>query len=206
MPGRPSGQGQAAGQVLEPGGRALRADAARNVVQIREAALAAFRRRGLGTPLAQIAAAAGVSKATLYNHFGGREGLIDAVIEELVAAELHAAIDTARGVRDPWKRLSGWIAARRDLQYREPAFTDVMLGAPPSGSRALADLASEVTKMTTDAVRAAHDAGVLCPDLTAADIFWADVANGLALRQLRKPSRQDYNRRTRQFIDSLQRR
>lgn len=205
MPDRLSGQDQAAGQVLKAGGSVLRADAARNVVQIREAALAAFRGRGLGTPLAQIAAAAGVSKATLYNHFGGREGLIDAVIDELVAAELHAAMDTTRGVSDPWKRLSDWIAARRDLQYREPAFTDVMLGAP-SGSRGLAELAREVTKMTTDAVRSAHGAGVLRPDLTAADLFWADVANGLALRQLRKPSRPDYNRRTRQFIDSLQRR
>jgi hypothetical protein len=44
---------------------------------------------------------------------------------------------------------------------------------------------------------------VLRPDLTASDLFWADVANGLALREMRKPRRVDYDRRTRQFIDSL---
>lgn len=192
------------GQAPGADGR-LRADAARNVTQIRAAALAAFHGRGLDTPLTQIATAAGVSKGTIYNHFGGRQGLIDAVIEELVAAELHAAMDAARAIRDPWKRLSGWVAARRDLQYREPAFTDVMLGTP-YGSRALAGLASEITTMTADAITVAHDAAVLRADFTTADLFWADVANGLALRELRKPSRQDYNRRTRQFIDSLQRR
>jgi hypothetical protein len=76
----------------------------------------------------------------------------------------------------------------------------------PAGSQTLADLASKVTKMTADAVGSAHEARVVRPDLTAADLFWADIANGLALRELRKPSRKDYDRRTRQFIDSLQRR
>src|SRR5579875_3301113 len=119
----------------------LRADAARNVAQIRAAALAAFHGRGLDTPLDQIAAAAGVSKATIYNRFGGRDGLIDAVIEELVADDLRAAMDEARTTDDPWRRLTGWLTARRDLQYREPAFTDVMIGSHAE-SRVVADLAT----------------------------------------------------------------
>src|ERR1700761_800275 len=81
----------------------LRADAARNVAQIRAAAIAAFHGRGLGTPLEEIAAAAGVSKATIYNRFGGRQGLIDAVIEELVAAQMYAIMDKAQRVEDPWE-------------------------------------------------------------------------------------------------------
>lgn len=202
MASRRDQPGRADGPSTEAGRRSLRADAARNVVQIRDAALAAFRGRGLETPLAQIAAAAGVSKATIYNHFGGRDGLIDAVIEELVAAELRAAMAAAKQTDDPWRRLVGWIVTRRDLQYREPAFTDVMLGSHPN-SQVLPELARQVAQITTEAINAAHAARVLRCDLTAADLFWADAANGLALRELRKPRRADYDRRTHQFIDSL---
>src|ERR1700727_3235276 len=83
-------------------GAALRADAARNVAQIRAAAIAAFHGRGLDTPLEEIATAAGVSKATIYNRFGGRAGLIDAVIGELVAAEMYEIMDRARHGADLW--------------------------------------------------------------------------------------------------------
>src|SRR4051812_40451629 len=90
----------------------LRADAARNVAQIRAAAIAAFRGRGLNTPLEEIAAAAGVSKATVYNRFGGRDGLIDAVIGELVAAEMDAIMQSARRVDDPWQAIATYVADR----------------------------------------------------------------------------------------------
>ena len=112
----------------------LRADAARNVAQIRAAAIAAFHGRGLGTPLAEIAAAAGVSKATIYNRFGGRQGLIDAVIEELVGAEMHAILDRARQPGDSWERLATYITDLRDLQYREPAAVDVHLMTYPGSA------------------------------------------------------------------------
>jgi AcrR family transcriptional regulator len=203
-PGPGDDTASAAGEAAGTGGRPLRADAARNVAQIRAAALTAFRGRGLGTPLAQVAAAAGVSKATIYNHFGGRQGLIDAVIDELVASELYAAIETARRVDDPWQRITGWVSARRDLQYREPAFTDVMLMTyPETGSEQLARLARAVTDVTTEIVEHGRDAGVLRADLTPGDLFWADVANGLALREMPKPRREDYDRRTRHFLDGL---
>jgi hypothetical protein len=39
--------------------------------------------------------------------------------------------------------------------------------------------------------------------LTAGDLYYADVANGLALRELPRPARTDYDRRTRFFLDSL---
>jgi hypothetical protein len=40
-------------------------------------------------------------------------------------------------------------------------------------------------------------------DFTAGDLYYADVANGLALRELPKPSREDYDRRTHLLLDSL---
>jgi hypothetical protein len=44
---------------------------------------------------------------------------------------------------------------------------------------------------------------VIRQDFTAGDLYYADVANGLALRTMPKPARHDYDRRTRFFRDSL---
>jgi hypothetical protein len=44
---------------------------------------------------------------------------------------------------------------------------------------------------------------VIRQDFTAGDLYYADVANGLALRTMPKPARHDYDRRTRFFLDSL---
>jgi AcrR family transcriptional regulator len=189
-------------EAAQAPGAPLRADAARNVAQIRAAAIAAFRGRGLDTPLEEIAAAAGVSKATIYNRFGGRAGLIDAVIEKLVAAEMHAIMDKALRAADLWQAIATYVTDRRDLQYREPAFTDALLMAYPD-SEQLAAIATAAIDMTTSLVRRCHDAGVIRRDFTAGDLYYADVANGLALRKLPRPARHDYDRRTRYFLDSL---
>ena len=183
-------------------GVSLRADAARNVTQIRAAAIAAFRGRGLSTPLEVIASAAGVSKATIYNRFGGRDGLIDAVIGELVATEMYAIMERARRVDDPWESIATYITDRRDLQYREPAFTDALLMSYPNSVHLVA-LAGAATEMTEGLLRRGHAAGVLSTEFDAGDLYYADVANGLALRALGAASREEYDRRTRFFIDSL---
>ncbi|MBV8932024.1 MAG: helix-turn-helix transcriptional regulator [Kutzneria sp.] len=183
-------------------GASLRADAARNVAQIRAAAIAAFRGRGLNAPLDEIAAAAGVSKATIYNRFGGRQGLVEAVIEELVAREMYAAMDKARRVEDPWDRIVTYVTDVRDLQYREPAAVDVLLKTYPDSERLVA-LFEAAKDMSASLVRQGHEAGVLRQDFTAADFYYAAVANGLALRDGPKPSREDYDRRARFFLDSL---
>jgi AcrR family transcriptional regulator len=191
----------ASGSHTTPG-TTLRADAARNVAQIRSAAIAAFRGRGLSTPLEEIAAAAGVSKATIYNRFGGRQGLIDAVIGELVATQMYAIMEKARRVEDPWESIATYVTDRRDLQFREPAFTDALLMTYPQ-SRQLVALAEAATATTDELLQRGHDAGVLHRDFTVGDLYYADVANGLALRDLPTPSREDYDRRTRFFLDSL---
>jgi AcrR family transcriptional regulator len=196
---RTTAGGDDAGRVRKT---SLRADAARNVAQIRAAAIAAFRGRGLSTPLEEIAAAAGVSKATIYNRFGGRDGLIDAVIGDLVAGEMYAIMDKVRGVPDPWERIATYVIDRRDLQFREPAFTDALLMNYPDSPQLLA-LARAATDVTENLIQQGHEAGILRLAFTAGDLYYADVANGLALRELPKPSREDYDRRTHFLLDSL---
>lgn len=182
--------------------RPLRADAARNASQLRAAAIAAFRGRGLGTPLEEIAEAAGVSKGTIYTRFGGRSGLIDAVIGELVATEMYAIMEKAKGIRDPWEALAVYVFDRRDLQYREPAFTDALLMTYPDSPQLVA-LARRATEITEELVQRGRADGRVRSDFSAGDLYYADIANGLALRSATKPERADYDRRTRFFLDAL---
>jgi AcrR family transcriptional regulator len=201
--GRANTASTVAGSGTAASAPSLRADAARNVAHIRAAAIAAFHGRGLGTPLEEIAAAAGVSKATIYNRFGGRQGLIDAVIEELVGAEMRTILDRARQPGDAWERLATYIIDVRDLQYREPAAVDVHLMTYPGSAQVTAQWnAGRAAGIAL--VRRGHQAGVLRADFSADDLYQALVANGLALRHRPKPRRADYDRRGRFFLDSLQ--
>jgi AcrR family transcriptional regulator len=72
--------------------RALRSDAVRNRQRLLAAASEAFADAGIGAPIEFIAARAGVSIGTLYNHFRDRDHLIDAVLD--------APLDRLRAVAD----------------------------------------------------------------------------------------------------------
>ncbi len=124
------------------------------------------------------------------------------MIGKLVAAEMYAIMDKALHVADPWQAIATYVTDRRDLQYREPAFTDALLMTYPESGQ-LAAIATAAIDMTASLVQRCHDAGVIRRDFTAGDLYYADVANGLALRKLPRPARQDYDRRTGFFLDSL---
>ena len=89
------------------GERPLRADARRNVEKVMEAAAEAFARDGLDVPLEDIARSAGVRAGTIYNRFGGREGLLDAVVAD-VAGRLAAS-----GHRPRHRAGHGMVSVRR---------------------------------------------------------------------------------------------
>lgn len=173
----------------------LRADARRNTSQIRLAALDAFRDRGLSVPLEEVARAAGVSKATIFNRFGGRIGLIEAVIEEVVAKELHRIIKETRSVSDPGERIACYITAIRDLQFRRPAVNDVLLqDFPPSDQ--LMEICRAAYEIYDELVADGHASGVLRPEFTRDDLHALIVDNALALKHGSRSGRADYDRRT----------
>jgi AcrR family transcriptional regulator len=104
-----------------PGGRALRADAARNREKVLRAAREAFAESGYGVPLDEIAARAGVGPGTVYRHFPAKEALFEAVatarVQDLLA-DARARTDSA----DPGSAFFGFLAraaeesaAKRDL-------------------------------------------------------------------------------------------
>jgi TetR/AcrR family transcriptional regulator, mexCD-oprJ operon repressor len=82
-----------------PPPRPQRADARRNVTAILEAARASLARDPDAT-VADIAAAAGVGRVTLYGHFPNRAELVEAVLS-LVAGEADAALAGTDKAADP---------------------------------------------------------------------------------------------------------
>ena len=173
----------------------LRADAQRNTAQIRLAALDAFRERGLGVPLEDVAKAAGVSKATIFNRFGGRVGLIETVIEEVVSHELDRIIEQTRSVPDARDRIAYYITAIRDLQYRRPAVNDVLLQEFPH-SQQLMDICRSAGEIYDELIADGQRSGVLRADFTRDDLHALIVDNALALKNGSTPQRADYDRRT----------
>jgi AcrR family transcriptional regulator len=177
-------------------------DARRNVDRIRSAAVQVFREQGFSAPLEEVAAAAGVSKATIFNRLGGRVGLIDAVIDDVVAAELRAVIEDARSVAGVRDRIRGYVAALRGLQYRLPAVNDVLLQAYHESEPLLA-LCRAGTDFHDSLVAQGRAAGVLAHDFTPADFQALARDNALALKHGGRPPRADYDRRTTFVLDGI---
>ncbi len=173
----------------------LRTDARRNVDRIRAAAVEVFRAQGLSASLETVAAAAQVSKATIFNRFGGRIGLIDAVVDEVVAAELLDVIESTRSVPDPFERITDYVCALRDLQYRIPAVNDVLLQEFPDSKQLMA-LCHRGEAIHAELIEDGRAAGVLARDVTPEDLHALTIDTALVLKHGGRPPREDYDRRT----------
>ncbi|RSN54409.1 TetR family transcriptional regulator [Amycolatopsis sp. WAC 04182] len=180
----------------------LRADARRNADRIRVAAVKVFRDQGLSAPLEEVAATAHVSKATIFNRFGGRAGLIDAVIDDVVATELSGIVDDTRSVTGVPERIRHYVRAIRDLQYRLPVVNDVLLQEYPESER-LMDLCHLAGGIHDDLVEEGHAAGVLAHGFTPEDFHGMTIDNALVLKHGVRPSRADYDRRTGFVLDGI---
>jgi AcrR family transcriptional regulator len=100
---------QAADPADTAGGPPRRADARRNVAAILAAAARCLA-RDPDTSVAEIAAAAGVGRMTLYGHFKTRADLVDAVLTEVIA-EAHATLDAVDVTGDPRDALARLVGA-----------------------------------------------------------------------------------------------
>lgn len=75
-----------------------------------DAASAVISERGLGAPVEAIARRAGVSKQTLYNHFGGKDGLIRALVRRRVD-QMTASLSAADHFEQPEAALAAYARA-----------------------------------------------------------------------------------------------
>ncbi|MFG3342893.1 TetR/AcrR family transcriptional regulator [Glycomyces sp. NPDC048151] len=159
----------------------MRADAQRNADKLRQAATELFRERGLDAPLKEIARRAGVSHGTLYNLFGTREALINAVLPDLAVDRLEAVATRALDCEDPWEGFVGYLEGLCELQAADPAISDILSGRYP-GVGPLMTACDRTFAVTQQIVERARDAGALRPDFAPEDILFILGTNAALAR------------------------
>ena len=152
------------------GQRTLRKDARDSISRINAAALEAFLAKGLDASLNEIARAAGVSVGTLYNRFGSREGVIDAVIPEIAGRKLQELAGQVMARPTPRERLQAFIDGMIGIQQSNPALNDAILRRFPEAS-ALIGVCDRTADLGRQLVRDAHADGSLATSFTEDDLI-----------------------------------
>lgn len=171
--------------MTEP--KALRRDARDNAAKLRAAALDIFLIKGLDAPIQEIAKAAGVSVGTLYNRFGSREALIDAVIPDVAGARLQALGAVVMSKPTARDRLRAFVLGMIDLQHDDLALNDAILRRYPDAV-ALLGVCDISTKLGQDLVRDAHREGSLSTDFTKDELVSLLWLAGTASRDPATPA------------------
>jgi AcrR family transcriptional regulator len=164
-----------------------RADAVRNRARVVEAAAEAFAERGLEASVPEIAARAGVGKATVYRSFPTKEHLMSAVVIDRLAAfeaRVRGALDAERA----WPALVAVLE-----QHADVLATDRALAGGLTRQIHLPELEAARASMwaALDALldRARADGGMRA-DVTAADlrVLWAGTCRILVEDRVEDPA------------------
>lgn len=178
-----------------------RADAARNIEALLDAAKAVFARSGVDAPAKEITDLAGVGVGTLYRHFPRRSDLIIAVLQHELddgIAEAHRLAETA----EPWPAVLAWMERFVDLVGTKSG----LAAALHSGDAAYENLPERLMGQLEPALRMlldrAIEAGRVRDDVEAREILTA-----VALICQTVPGvPASFNRRmTRVYLDGLRR-
>ena len=165
--------------------------------RILDAAGALFREHGyLGTTIAQIAAAAGVSTQSVYNMAGGKAELLKAVYDAAVAGDdepvpmaQRPAIQAMIAAPDPRQALALYARLGREIAQRTHRLVTVILAQAATGDAALTEFAAQIEAQRAigTAATARHLASRFglragLSEQAAADILWTLTAPDIAER------------------------
>lgn len=150
-------------------GRPLRQDAARNRQLLVLAARDVFHRKGLESPLEEIAKQAGVSIGTLYNRFPSRGELVDAALGPVAERSVQIA-ERALHADDPWEGFADYLRGMCELIAAERGYTDVYR-ARISDTPVIDASRERMGVLKAEIMDRAKAAGSLRPDVQSADII-----------------------------------
>jgi AcrR family transcriptional regulator len=148
--------------------RPLRKDAERNRRRILDAARELFAQQGIGVTLNDIAHHAGVGVGTVYRRFPDKAQLLDELFEEQIG-ELVALMEEGLADPDPWRGLTGYLTRNLELQSRDRAFREILLGTP-EGTERIGLVRARMFPLGSRLVQRAKDAGALRPDFEPQDL------------------------------------
>jgi AcrR family transcriptional regulator len=148
--------------------RPLRKDAERNRQRILDAARELFAQEGVGVTLNDIAHHAGVGVGTVYRRFPDKAQLIEELFEQQVS-ELVGLMEEALEDPDPWRGLTGFFRRNLELQARDRAFREIIVGTPEAAER-MRQIRARMFPLGAQLVQRAKDAGALRADFEAADV------------------------------------
>ncbi|MEH3143202.1 MAG: TetR/AcrR family transcriptional regulator [Mycobacterium kyogaense] len=164
--------------------RPQRADATRNRASLVAAAEKVFAEKGHSASVADIAAAAGVAKGTVFRHFATKEDLIASVVCDHIAV-LSCAARTLADASDPGEALLEFLTVAAD-QRRQHDLTFVQTASDddPRVVRARTELHKSLEVL----VGRAREAGAVRSDITEADVFLLMCAPVHAVEYVADPS------------------
>ena len=147
----------------------LRADAARNLELILEAADEAFAELGHDASVADIAARAGVGQATIFRRFETKDDLIAAVFERKLQ-QMVESTETAARKRTAWDGLMSFMTNVTEMQLRDRGFFQ-SIAEQLMEREGVAELKLRVKAAMADLVERAKAEGDLREDITSEDVF-----------------------------------
>lgn len=134
----------------------------------------------------RIAAAAGLSTMAIYHHFGGKDGLVEALYVDGFRA-LEEALSAVPRTDDPVADVEALALAYREVAMRRPGYYEVMFGRPFPGfepSPEARGRAMRPWRAFTESLERCEAAGLLTvPASEAALLLWAS-GHGLLMLQL----------------------
>jgi AcrR family transcriptional regulator len=148
--------------------RPLRKDAERNRQRILDAARELFAQEGVGVTLNDIAHHAGVGVGTVYRRFPDKAELIEELFEQQVT-ELVGLMEEALEDPDPWRGLTGFLRRNLELQSRDRAFREIIVGTPEAAQR-MQQIRARMFPLGAQLVQRAKEAGALRADFEPSDV------------------------------------
>jgi AcrR family transcriptional regulator len=134
----------------------------------------------------RIATEAGLSTMAIYHHFGGKDGLVEALYVDGFRA-LEEALSAVPRTDDPIADVQALAMAYRAVAMRRPGYYEVMFGRPFPGFEASPEARARAMRpwrAFTESLERCEAAGLLTmPAADAALLVWAS-GHGLLMLQL----------------------
>ena len=179
----------------------LRADAARNLELIIEAAEAEFAEKGHEACVADIATRAGVGQATIFRRFETKDDLIVAVFERKFA-RLRELLDAALRKRSAWDGLMEFMAAVTQMHMQDRGFFQAMAKRVQDDPRFL-ELKKGGIERLAELVGRAKAEGTLRDDIRPEDIPAFSVAAAQAASTGPSPQPREWKRYLKVITDGM---